>query len=364
MKKVYLLFVISMFISACNFKSTETINEINLGVHLNDKVLGVKLNDIADVSGLIEIGNSDSLLLKRADVKCVYDERLMIYSGDVLLSADMNTGKVINIFGSKGNGYGEYMMISNATVDNAGNVYVCDMNPKRILKYNIHGQFVENIPCQDASSIAVLSDGKLVVALRSRAKDRSAYSIYNEDGTELGRSRLVRDTLKTAMMYLNLLERQDGECYFKKALSDTIYSINADTAKTFCIVSSGKYEKPREDYASLGKLKSDSQKYISMQSMIFNSKYMYLCYWFSDSMYMDLWNIQESSLVARNILEETCSEPIPGFEVEVKGVVTNVIPCYMSEKYLICKFLRPEDAEKVYPVTEDTNPLLLVMRFK
>lgn len=364
MKKYSLLLFIVVLISACDFKSSETVKEINLGTHVNDKALGIKLNDIADVIQLIEIGNPDSLLLKRADVECIHDEKLIISGRDVLLAADMNTGKVINSIGGKGNGYGEYLMISSVAVDDVGNVYVCDLNPKRILKYNIGGQFLGNIPCRDASSVAVLPDGNLVVALKSGAKDKSAYVVYNEFGDEIVKSRLERDTLKTEMMYLNSLDRQDGECYFKKALSDTIYQITTDTIAAFCVISPGKYRTPEENYASLDKLKTDSRKYISIQSRTFNSKYMYLCYWLSDSMYMDLWNISENALIARNILEKTSTELIPGFEVEVNGAITNVVPCYMSEKYLICKFLRQEDAEKVYPVTEDTNPLLLVMRFK
>ena len=364
MKKYYLLLFIVVFISACDFKSSETVKEINLGAHVNDKASGIKLNDIADVIQLIEIGNPDSLLLERADVECIHDEKLIISGRDVLLAADMNTGKVINSIGGKGNGYGEYMMISSAAVNDVGNVYVCDLNPKRILKYNIDGQFLGNIPCRDASSVAVLPDGNLVVALKSGSKDKSAYVVYNEFGDEIVKSCLLRDTLKTEMMYLNYLDRQDGECYFMKALSDTIYQITTDTIAAFCVVSPGKYRTPEENYASLDKLKTDSRKYISIQSRTFNSKYMYLCYWLSDSMYMDLWNISENALIARNILEKTSTELIPGFEVEVNGAITNVVPCYMSEKYLICKFLRQEDAEKVYPVTEDTNPLLLVMRFK
>ena len=50
--------------------------------------------------------------------------------------------------------------------------------------------------------------------------------------------------------------------------------------------------------------------------------------------------------------------------MDVNGKRTLAVPCYMSEKYLVCEFVNVEDAKKIYPaVTEQSNPILLIMKF-
>lgn len=72
-------------------------NEINLGDHLKDNAPSFMLNDVAEVISVIEVGNSDSLVLERVRPVDEHDGMLLINGGNVLLSVDMMSGTIRSV---------------------------------------------------------------------------------------------------------------------------------------------------------------------------------------------------------------------------------------------------------------------------
>lgn len=359
-----LAFAIS-FVYGCSQVGNSDLKTIDLERNVGTKTLPFKLNDIADVVSLIEIGNPDSVMLKRARPVCEHEGKLLIDGGDVLVLADISSGSIYNKVGRKGKGPGEYIRVSGAAMDKDGNIYVCDMNPDRVLEYDRNGVYVGDLRCSRASSLAVLPDGKFAVSVNAGKRDTVSLVICDENAQVTRESGLKNPDIKTGMIYLDYLNRQDGNCWFKKSLVDTVYQVTSEKDIPWLVLSKGKYRIPDEDYTSLEKLNSDSYKYISNMSLKFNSRFMYLQYWYAGAMYMDMWDIEQEKLVGRNYLENPGYESIPGFEVEMDGISSHVVPCFMSEKYMVCEFLRMEDEAELFPsLTENSNPVLLVMKFK
>lgn len=364
MKKTFLFLVVGIILSGCGGGVVKVNNEINLGDHLKDNAPSFMLNDVAEVISVIEVGNSDSLVLKRVFPEDEHDGMLLINGGDVLLSVDMMSGTIRSVIGHKGKGPGEYLRLSGAAYGKDGSVYVCDMNPKRILKYHSDGSFAGNIQFDNAASISVLPDGKLAVSLSPVGNEKTRLKIYDELTGQVRNSELRDRDVNTAMVYLNSLWGNDDYSYFKMPFSDTIYRVTSHEESPWLVLSSGNYTVPIDAYSSLDKLKSVSRECISSISKVFNSKYMYLKYWLSDMMYLDMWSIEGCNLIGRNLLKHPGPGSHAGFDVDVNGKRTLAVPCYMSEKYLVCEFVNVEDAKKIYPaVTEQSNPILLIMKF-
>lgn len=366
MKQLLNLTVLIFLYSCSNSQFEQAHKVIDLASNLNDNPVEFVLDEIAVLDTVFEVANSDSTLLSFAFPQFEWNGHLYINTTEALIDIDINTGHILNYIGRSGKGPGEYQFLNSTAFDPINKyIFVSDRNPNRILKYGFNGGYIDDIPINNASEIAVLDSNHLVVTSSSRANEIRAFEIFNDRCESVRKSLQHKKILQTALRYNDLLFNRNDGCYFRGALCDTIYSVNTISEKVFCVINKGKYKIPDELYASLSQLDALSHRYIYEERISFNSRYLFIMYWYESQKYMDIWDIENERLLGRNVYNPFSDVQMPGFKVRINDRMVNVHPCFMSDKYMICQFCELEELSKIDSnLSIDSNPVLLIMRFK
>lgn len=361
-----ILLIISLLCALQGCRTTTSTCDIDLAAHLGDPRMTNVLNDIASDLHVIEIGNSDSLLLARAFPVCRYDDVLYFDNKGEIYSADLQTGEILNSIGKKGRGPGEYVDAGSVSCSPSGDtILVCDVASKKILAYDKDGNSRGVFPAENVSGAAFLPDGNVVVTNSYSSDKSNAFSICDGNGNLVREGGVWRNGFKTYMIYLDQVAFHDGVCYYRKALNDTLFAVTKDAETLNLTINEGKYRIPDEKYASGSAMQDvSSGNYIRELAILRNSSYAFISYWVSNVWYTDIWDLKTKGLLYRNKMR---SSPFgtPGFAVRINGKESRALPRYLDDEYMICEFLRPKDAQAAYPQYDDnSNPLLLVMELK
>ncbi|RHO73833.1 6-bladed beta-propeller [Parabacteroides sp. AF48-14] len=184
----YLLIIWMMaFLCGCAGKSTD--NEV-LQIDLNAEHSSIRLNlkDIADVTYIKLASNTDLLVRSRA---LVCNENYILTKGGEtgeILMFDRE-GQPVRKFSHYGNGPHEYNYITNLRMDEKrGEIYVHDVFSRKIVVYDLNGEYIREFASGDARFIYNFND--------------DAFLVYN---TETNR---VNSDLKP---YFSILAKNDGE---------------------------------------------------------------------------------------------------------------------------------------------------------
>lgn len=183
------LLIIWMMAFLCGCAGKDTDNEV-LQIDLNAKHSSIRLNlkDIADVTYIKLASNTDFLVRSRA---LVCNENYILTKGGgtgEILMFDRE-GQPVRKFSHYGNGPHEYNYITNLRVDEKrGEIYVHDVFSRKIVVYDLNGEYIRELASGDARFIYNFND--------------DAFLVYN---TETNR---VNSDLKP---YFSILAKNDGE---------------------------------------------------------------------------------------------------------------------------------------------------------
>ena len=155
MQKLFVVFFVMVNLLNCS-KNKVIIKEIgvNPDIHFIDvdkaeKVDDMFLSEICSEIKTIILETSDDILLGRVDIVQIYKDLLLILdrSNNVGLYAFNKEGKFIRKYGGRGGGPGEYISISDFTIDKKNEIlYVLDSEADLILKYEIEtGKYIDKI---------------------------------------------------------------------------------------------------------------------------------------------------------------------------------------------------------------------------
>lgn len=341
--------------SSCVVIDMETM----LGKKVSDRL---EFNDIADVVGVVAI--DDSILFERVSPVGDADACLIMQehkeNHEKIFLVDKETGSVVTVIDKRGNGPGEYNTIFEVEVDNAEEtIYIYDINKNNILKYSFSGKYLETIQ-QNLGSFRVLKDGNYAAAHNPFLKKPECFNIYDRNFNIIRESELFKAPRKDGGLYIDRIMKYDGECYYRKPDSDTLFRITTEYEEPFMVLYKGRYQMPDKELAE-----GEYKKYITGGNHVFSTKYYFYEYGYNDKLYMEIWDMRTEKPVYRTVMDRDNWGNAYGIPVKVGNERIRVWPSCIFGDNIYCSVYNYENAVKIVPgLKEDDNPVILHLRIK
>jgi hypothetical protein len=159
------------------------------------------------------------------------------------------------------------------------------------------------------------------------------------------------------MYYWNSINHNNGKLLFKDCFGDTIYQITAEKDIPYLVLNKGKYKMPLEIASTLDILYKEGHHYIQQDYCIIASRYCFLSFNYDNKKFYDIWDMPDSRLVYRNIVQS--QRDAIGFPVKLNDKTIHVWIDFAKDNLIYC-VVSPEDALELIPtLPEDTNPVIL-----
>lgn len=261
MKLFLFLFILQIVIISCVTKQKETQSNSNFLIVDLDNIKTketVKASDFfKNPKSIILETNEKSLI---GDIKQIYinDNRIVVFDNSKNLSVlvfDLD-GTFSHKIGELGRGAGEYISISDFTVDDKKDeIYLLDSEDAKVKKYNLStGKFINSIPINSkrASMHIQYQDNCLYVDANIKSDEQSLlYQIDQETGGEVA-SWLDADRYNQGWMerftmdHSFFLSRNADAVKYAQIFMDTVVSIHDNIISPFMVVKSDKWVKRDE----------------------------------------------------------------------------------------------------------------------
>jgi hypothetical protein len=164
---------------------------------------------------------------------------------------------------------------------------------------------------------------------------------------------------KSDVYHFDALYKFNGKYYVKKSFGDTIYQINKEHINPCFILSERDLKIPVQIATDLSK-KKERSRYIYGESGYLISNYYFSSYYYQNMCYQDVWNLETSSLICRNLIKSQESRKGVPFFIEEKMIY--VWPKFVAENYLYC-IIPAEEIQAIIPnLQDDSNPCILEMK--
>lgn len=261
MKLFLFLFILQIVIISCATKQKETQSNPNFLIVDLDNIKTketVKASDFfKNPKSIILETNEKSLI---GDIKQIYinDNRIVVFDNSKNLSVlvfDLD-GTFSHKIGELGRGAGEYISISDFTVDDKKDeIYLLDSEDAKVKKYNLStGKFINSIPINSkrTSRHIQYQDNILYVDANLKSDEQSLlYQISKETGEEmaswLDADRYNQGWMETFTMNSSFfLSRNADAIKYAQIFMDTVVSIHDKTISPFMVVKSDKWVKRDE----------------------------------------------------------------------------------------------------------------------
>lgn len=261
MKLFLFLFILQIAVISCAPKQKETQSDPNLLiVDLND----IKTKETVKASDFFK--NPKSIILETheksliGNIKQVHidDHRIIILDDSKNLNVLVFNldGTFSHKIGELGRGAGEYISISDFTIDKKKDeIYLLDSEDAKVKKYNLStGKFINSIPINSvrASKHIQYQDNCLYVDANIKSDEQSLlYQINQETGEEMA-SWLDADRYNGGWMERFtmgrsfFLSRNTEAVKYAQVFMDTVVSIHDNIVSPFLVVKSDKWVKRDE----------------------------------------------------------------------------------------------------------------------
>jgi len=175
----------------------------------------------------------EDALLKQINKCLVIDDKIYLldYFGNSSLTIWDNAGNFLNKVGSLGQGSGEYHKITDFDVANE-NIYLLDSSQRKILKYTLNGDFVEEYiysgKLDGINDLAITSDGNFLLGLDVELNTDNQL-ILTDSKFDIKQVLLSFDG-KTTRGHLNIgcLKRCGTNIVYYYPVSDDVYVLNTN----------------------------------------------------------------------------------------------------------------------------------------
>ena len=354
MNKIRLLFFTSLaiYISACQMQ-TETLKTVPVDIHEDSPV---KLSEIAEEVDKISLELTDESLLSLINKVIYHGDRLIIYDsyGPRVLLFD-SQGKFIRQIGSKGQGPGEYIYISDVAFDISENIVFISSGFK-ILSYNLDGAFLYERPTHNAEYLYVQDEYLNIFSSRLGIKTTNGFlnqtMLYRMD-----KKCNLKDSLIVKSVHLDQLS---GSMYPRKDYVSTVGSqtfVYYPVLTPEPIVRDTLYELKGSDLIPFLKLRFSDEGATTGN----NNKTKYILnVWRSERFVFAHYNNKVGNFIFIHDLKTGHNANMQdGFLDDIHQIETrvNIRPCNTENFYYLHTHTKPDDLE-------EPNPTLYIGRLK
>lgn len=261
MKLFLFLFILQIVVISCATKQKETQSNPNLWVIDLDDIKTketVKASDFFKNPKSILLETNEKSLIGNIGQIYIDENRIIIFDDSENLNVLVfnSDGTFSHKIGELGRGAGEYISISDFTVDDKKDeIYLLDSEDAKVKKYSLStGKFISSIPINSkrASMHIQYQDNNLYVDANIKSDEQSLlYQINQETGEEVA-SWLDADRYNGGWMerftmgHSFFLSRNADAVKYAQVFMDTVVSIHDNIISPFMVVKSNKWVKRDE----------------------------------------------------------------------------------------------------------------------
>lgn len=241
-QKTLQIIVIILLSSSVSCKKHSPYNEniINIEPPLINTENVLKLSEVVDSLTYIKLETDSCCLIGHIDKLISQDDKFILVDKDKATAIYIfdKTGKFINKIGTKGKGPGEYISLTDITIDEHGNIIVYDNKQDKLIIYSSEGDLKHEYRLKfDAEATAYLMNNRIAfycdfINNPSLLKN-SQYPnliIYNLNSQEIELTGLYFDhninRQETIGLINNFSNIKNLPIFLMIPLNDTIYQIN------------------------------------------------------------------------------------------------------------------------------------------
>lgn len=362
--KLFIPIILFVFLLSCkkaDNKIEHTVLNINKSLTINTK--NIYLNDIAQEINIIPVETNDSTLFKHLFIAGVTKSKIISFDKDALYSIEKDGGFVKKILNNQGSGATEYKYIIDVILDSDSSINIYDSGKRGFLKYDFQGNFVCFFRSDTITTYQKLQDGNYYVCYSPFLKTNRHTGVYDKNWTFLRKGiNNNRKGIDFDMYFWNEIKKYNEKLFFKDVFCDTIYNVTTEQDIPYIILSKGKYKVPLEIASNMEKGEKDGHKYIQSEDYKIASKYCFLTYYYDHNKYYDIWDIETSELIFRNIFNG--KKKSSGIPIKINNSIIHIWANYAEDNIIYC-VIDTEDALKLLPaLPNDTNPILLEVKLK
>lgn len=224
--------VVFLFLISCTAGKKEVKNEITGPQPLliyDDLPNPInQIDDLFEFEDLIPLAFPDSIFLSTiSKVKLVGDDYLVLDKKQSIVFLFDESGEFVRTIGSKGEGPGEFLDVSDFEVDN-GKVYLMSRGSRAVFVFDVEsGDFVEKINTGlFGDKLVSAGNGELLIYVNhNSAKDSFNVHLIGSDGAILD-SYFIYDPEKekSIITISGFLDRTGQNVSFSKPFHDTVYT--------------------------------------------------------------------------------------------------------------------------------------------
>ncbi len=163
----YYLLIVACFWTSCKTNYKENNTSIPFNALQEYRLEDSKFDILTPVKYIVLHSGTENMEIAYTDKIETFDNKIYIAdkTSSKLVVFD-TTGKAIGCVGHKGHGPGEYINITDFSIDKEGNIYILDYNTSSLLRYNKENDFIgsRKLPF-NAETFQCISDNKFAFSL-------------------------------------------------------------------------------------------------------------------------------------------------------------------------------------------------------
>ena len=256
MKKILFLILVLSLISGCGKQSkgdrkSDSVRNINIDLSSNPQK--IELTDIYKNPSFIRLETNSSCLIKGNPNKVeIYKNRIYVYDSSnqgKLFCFDMQ-GKFLFQISERGNGPKEYVFLSDFVIDKENNCLWLGDDARKILKFDLDGNFIERYTTEfSINNLALLDEKENVMAIRLgyyKGKNYSFVIYSNKDKKIL---------FNKSSSYINIIRSIGSNTFsqsrrnilYTEPFNDTVFTVTKSGMEPYCVVDFGKHAFPKKE---------------------------------------------------------------------------------------------------------------------
>lgn len=363
----YYIYIFLFFLVGCkrNFDNSLPVFDLEkkIGVYVPDTFVW---NDITKQITYIAISDSSDVLLGGA--KPLYAGKDFFYVVDhktsSLVRIDKN-GDITQCFSRKGQGPGEYKMISFFHFNESDStVYLFDQMTKKCIVCDWNGNFVKEFSLRNKGFDLPLFMNENYVVLRGSEKMSHRIFLTDSNWAVQSGEFPFKETLtgmeRLCLIWQLSMNGNQDRAYIHFTDGDTIYTVDSGVILPFCLINKGKYKLPYEQAKLPREMKPSP--YIQDIRFFVVPDYFFITYMRENRFYDEVWSMENCQIISR-FSNEDKQLGVPLMLPSGEKIKLDSRLLYVSHDMVIASIDAITAKEGgVENVKEDGNPVLVIMK--
>ena len=383
MKRNLLFLSVLLLTLSCSNRSKEKNHAVQV-IHVDVSVAPQKidLEDVTENISFIRLETNSNCLIKSINKVEIYKSRIYILESSAfrnLLCFNLQ-GKFLFKVSGVGQGPGEYQFLTDFTIDKENGCLLLADNFRKIMKFDLEGNYVETYKTDLAiNNIYLVDEKENIMAIRGYSAQRDnhysfvTYSLKDQSILYYKSSDYVNIISSIGS---NVFSQSKNGILYSEPFNDTLFYVTKAGMEPCYIIDFGKYTFPIKEYKNeqlrslIMQFNNSDKKYAGLISNSYeSSKCLFFGYDFSGKGLLAIYSTEADKTVSINeiiIKGNSYSKIQAFFKMQQDGTFIAELPAELvSNEDIFMKESQREGYGSYTDITnltirEDDNPILIL----